>query len=63
MTFSWRSRRRSPHASLISGCILIAVGLWDLFFVLFRSEGVLFTVLAALLLLVGGINVVQGLRK
>lgn len=46
--------------NLTVGGILLAVGLWDLFFVLFRSEDVVFTVSAALLLLVGSFNIWQG---
>jgi hypothetical protein len=52
--------RRSPRANITIGAILLAFGLWDLFFVLFRSEDVLFTVAAALLLLVGSFNIWLG---
>ena len=57
MALRWK---RSPRTSLTSGGILLAVGLWDLFFVLFRSEDVLFTVAAAVLLLVGSLNIRRG---
>jgi hypothetical protein len=40
MTSSWRTTRSSRFYFVIGG-ILLAVGLWDLFFVLFRSEDVL----------------------
>jgi len=61
MNSSWLLRGgRSPRASIASGCILLAVGLWDLYFVLFRSENLLFIVVAALLLLVGGLNILRG---
>jgi hypothetical protein len=39
---------------------MLAVALWDLFFVLFRSEDILFTLSAALLLLLGSVNIWQG---
>jgi ABC-type nickel/cobalt efflux system permease component RcnA len=47
----------------VIGGILLAVGLWDLFFVLFRSEDVLFTLSAALLLLLGSFNIWQGVTR
>jgi len=58
MRSSWFLRGdRSPRTSLIIGCVLLAVGLWGLFFVLFRTEGVLFTVAIALILLGGSFNI------
>ena len=61
MRSSWLMRgRRSPRANLAIGGVLLAFGLWDLFFVLFRSEDVLFTVAAVLLLLVGIVNIWLG---
>jgi hypothetical protein len=49
--------------NLVSGAGLVAVGLWDLWFVLFRSEDWLFTGLAALLLLIGGLSIARGLAQ
>ena len=58
MRSSWRSRgTRSPRDNLTAGGILLALGLWDLFFVLFRSEDGAFTVSTALLLLVGSLTI------
>jgi uncharacterized membrane protein HdeD (DUF308 family) len=62
MTSAWRATR-SPRFYLAIGGILLAVGLWDLFFVLFRSEDVLFTLSAALLLLLGGLNIWQAVTR
>lgn len=62
MTSPWRATR-SPRFYLVIGGILLAVGLWDLFFVLFRSEDVLFTLSAALLLLLGSLNLGQGVTR
>ena len=62
MASSWRATR-SPRLYLVIGGILLAVGLWDLFFVLFRSEDVLFTLSAALLLLLGSLNIWQGVTR
>ena len=62
MPSSWRAAR-SPRLYLVIGGILLAVGLWDLFFVLFRSEDVLFTLSAALLLLLGGLNIWQAVTR
>jgi len=62
MASSWRATR-SPRTYLVIGGILLAVGLWDLFFVLFRSEDVLFTLSAALLLLLGSFNIWQGVTR
>jgi len=62
MASSWRATR-SPRTYLAIGGILLAVGLWDLFFVLFRSEDVLFTLSAALLLLLGSSNIWQGVTR
>jgi hypothetical protein len=62
MTSSWRATR-SPRFYLVIGGTLLAVGLWDLFFVLFRSEDVLFTLSAALLLPLGSLNIWQGVTR
>jgi hypothetical protein len=62
MTSSWRTTRSSRFYFVIGG-ILLAVGLWDLFFVLFRSEDVLFTLSAAVLLLLGSVNVWDGVTQ
>jgi hypothetical protein len=62
MTSSWRTTR-SPRFYFMIGGILLAVGLWDLFFVLFRSEDVLFTLSAAVLLLLGSVNVWHGVTQ
>ena len=62
MASSWHATR-SPRLYLAIGGILLAVGLWDLFFVLFRSEDVLFTLSAALLLLLGGLNIWQAVTR
>lgn len=53
----------SPRANLTIGGILLAAGLWSLFFVLFRSENLPFTVAAALLLLAGSFNIWQGFTQ
>jgi hypothetical protein len=64
MRSSWRSRgTRSPRDNLTAGGILLALGLWDLFFVLFRSEDGAFTVSTALLLLVGSLTIWRGVTK
>ena len=55
--------RKSPRANLAIGGILLVLGLWDLFFVLFRSEDVLFAVAAALLLLAGSFNIWLGFTQ
>jgi hypothetical protein len=61
MNSSWLLQgSKSPRTSITSGCILLAVGLWDLYFVLFRSVDLLFTVVAVLLLLIGGLNILRG---
>jgi len=58
MRSSWPMRsKRLPRVNLAIGGILIAFGLWDLFFVLFRSEDVFFMVSAVLLLLFGTFNI------
>jgi hypothetical protein len=63
MRSSWRPRgTRSPRTNLTAGGILLAVGLWDLFFVLFRSEDGAFTVSTALLL-AGSFNILRGVIK
>jgi hypothetical protein len=62
MTPSWRAAR-SPRFTIVIGGIMLAVGLWDLFFVLFRSEDVLFTLSAALLLLLGSLSIWQGVTQ
>jgi hypothetical protein len=49
--------------NLVSGTGLVAVGLFDLWFVLFRSEDLIFTVIAVLLLLVGSLSIVRGLAQ
>jgi len=61
-SMSMRSRK-SPSATLAIGGILLALGLWDLFFVLFRSEDVLFTVAAGLLLMAGIFNIRLGFAQ
>lgn len=53
----------SPRENLTAGGISLAVGLWDLFFVLFRSEDGAFTVSTALLLLVGSLTIWRGVIK
>jgi hypothetical protein len=64
MRSSWPMRsKRSPRVNLAIGGILLAFGLWDLFFVLFRSEDVFFTVSAVLLLLVGSFNIWLGVTQ
>jgi hypothetical protein len=64
MRSSWLpGAKRSSGVNLVSGAGLIAVGLWDLWFVLFRSEDWLFTGLAALLLLIGSLSIVRGLAQ
>jgi hypothetical protein len=63
MRSSWLWREGSPRRSLIIGGLLLALGLWDLFFVLFRSEDLLFTAGAALLLLVGSLNIWWGISR
>jgi hypothetical protein len=64
MRSSWRPRgTRSPRTNLTAGGILLAVGLWDLFFVLFRSEDGAFTVSTALLLLAGSFTSCEGLSS
>ena len=59
-----RSRllRKEPdlRRSFVIAGLLTAVGLWELFFVFFRSEDTLFAVSAAILLLVGVIGVWRG---
>jgi hypothetical protein len=57
------ARDKITRFYLVIGGILLAVGLWDLFFVLFRSEDVLFTLSAALLLLLGSLNIWQGITR
>lgn len=60
----WRPRgTSSPRENLVAGGILLGLGLWDLFFVLFRSEDGAFTVSTALLLLVGSFNILRGVIK
>jgi hypothetical protein len=64
MRSSWLpGAKRSSGVNLVSGAGLVAVGLWDLWFVLFRSEDLIFTVIAALLLLVGSLSIVRGLAQ
>src|ERR1035441_5129668 len=60
MRSSWLWREGSPRRSLIIGGLLLALGLWDLFFVLFRSEDLLFTAGAAVLLPGGGLQHLRG---
>jgi hypothetical protein len=55
--------KRSSGTNLISGAGLFAVGLWDLWFVLFRSEDLIFTLIAALLLLVGSFSILRGVAQ
>lgn len=55
--------RKSARANLTIGGILLVLGLWDLFFVVFRSEGVLFTVGATLLLMAGSFNIWLGFTQ
>jgi hypothetical protein len=55
--------RRSSGVNLVSGAGLVAVGLWDLWFVLFRSESPIFMVVAGLLLLVGVLTIARGLAQ
>jgi hypothetical protein len=45
-----------PRLLVITGALVSAAGLWELFFVLFRSESALFAVSTALMLLVGVIE-------
>jgi hypothetical protein len=48
MRSSWRPRgTQSARDNLAAGGILLALGLWDLFFVLFRTEDGAFTVSTA----------------
>jgi hypothetical protein len=64
MRSSWLpGAKRSSGVNLVSGVGLVAVGLWDLWFVLFRSEDLIFTVIAALLLVVGSLSIVRGLAQ
>jgi hypothetical protein len=64
MRSSWLpGAKRSSGVNLVSGAGLVAVGLWDLWFVLFRSEDLIFTVIAAALLLVGSLSIVRGLAQ
>jgi len=56
------SRGDHPTPNLAVGGILLAAGLWSLFFVLFRSEDLPLAV-AALLLLAGSFNIWQGLSS
>ena len=58
-SWPWQGKK-SPRVNIATGGILLVFGLWDLFFVLFRSEDVLFTASAALLLLVSGIQLQAG---
>jgi hypothetical protein len=55
--------KKAPKANIWTGGILFAFGLWDLFFVLFRSEDALFTASAALLLLVGSFDIWLGVTR
>jgi uncharacterized membrane protein HdeD (DUF308 family) len=48
-----------PRLLVAIGAVLIAAGLWELFFVLFRSESALFAMSAALVLLVGIIELLR----
>ena len=58
-SWPWQGKK-SPRVNIATGGILLVFGLWDLFFVLFRSEDVLFTASAALLLLASGIQLQAG---
>jgi hypothetical protein len=54
---SWLQRTEpDPRLFFIISGLLTAVGLWELFFVFFRSEDTLFAMSAAILLLVGVIG-------
>ena len=58
MSSSWLSRgRRSPGTNFMTGAVLIAVGLWDLF----RSADVIFSVLGVVFILLGGLNIARGI--
>jgi len=60
MSSSWLSRgRRSPGTNFMTGAVLIAVGLWDLF----RSADVIFTVLGVVFILLGGLNIARGIAQ
>jgi hypothetical protein len=61
-SWPWQGKK-SPRLNIATGGILLVFGLWDLFFVLFRSEDVLFTASAALLLLVGSFDIWLGVTQ
>lgn len=64
MRWSWLpGAKRSSGVNLVSGAGLVAVGLFDLWLALFRSEDLIFTVVSVVLLLVGSLSIVRGLAQ